>query len=249
MATSVAASRIVIGLPDIRRNGGEIRLTIPILNGGEVALSRLLITSITLGSAGLLSPPGWPIHLNTLGASNSATVAARFSDQGLVEGANLLLTVRGSYQVGDVSYGLTLTRFLKVPAPGVRPDYELLAAVQSAMTNGLWSYSIVNREPASSRQHIATFAIDIHAPVTVTGVPPGWAVDTDSLTYVLWYAADLAPPYPSHVAPGATLAGFQLAAAGGRSEVTGSSLVAWDHATDQSGRVFADHVLTPYRLT
>lgn len=188
------------------------------------------------------------MQLSVLGASMSTTVAARFSDQGLADGANLLLTVRGSYTVQGVAYGLTLNRYLRLPPPSARPAYELRATIHSAMANGLWNYVLTNREPLASTQRIATFALDIRAPVTITGTPSGWAVDTDSLSYVLWYATDLMAPYPNHILPGSALSGFQLTGSGGQSEVAGANVVAWDHATDKAGLVFADHVLIPARL-
>lgn len=248
MATSVSAPRVILGAADVRRYDGELRLTIPILNGGDVHLPDLLINAVTLASSRLTNPPGWPLYLGLLGASNSNSVAARFSDQGLVVGANLLLTVRGSYAAPGGRQGLTLNRYIKVPPPGSRPVSELQAAIHSTNANGLWNYTLENKEPIGSTQRIATFALDLRAPVTVTGVPPGWAVDTDSISYVLWYSADPLPPYPSHVAPGASLAGFQLAAAGGGSEVVAANVVSWDHAGDTSGKVFTAQVLTPRRL-
>lgn len=92
MATTSTATRVALGTPDIRRYDGALRLTIPILNGGEATLSALRVDDVTLGSARTLSPPAWPLYLGDLGASNSTALAAWFSDQALTVGANLLLS-------------------------------------------------------------------------------------------------------------------------------------------------------------
>lgn len=246
MATVVSA-RVTLGAPTILRFGGQVRLNIPLMNIGESALQLVQITSITYGSATRRSPPNAPIVLGTVGASSATTFAARFSDAGLATDANLLLTVRGSYVVSGVAYGLTLSRYVRVPAAGSTPSEELLARLVASTTPNYWNYTLFNDEPAGSSQKIATLSLSINAPVTVTGTPTGWASDTDGATYVMWIATDLLAPYPNHVAPGASLSGFQLMSPRAGSEATGASVIAWNHAADQAGKLAADYTLTPSR--
>lgn len=247
MATIVGA-RVILGSPTVQRFGGEVRLTIPIMNVGENTLAPLQVTAVTLGSAPRVNPPGLPIVAGTLAASSSTEIAARFADAALATGSNQLLTIRASYVVNGTAYGLTLNRYVRVPAAGVAPPSMLKARVEASTRTNYWNYRIHNDEPAGSAQHVAAFSLSISAPVTVTGTPPGWAADTDNATYVLWFATDAALPYPSHVAPGATLDGFQLMSPRTASEASGSSLVSWDHAADQAGLVNAEYTLTPLRF-
>lgn len=246
MATVVSA-RVTLGAPFIQRFAGQVRLNIPLMNIGESALQGVQITSITYGSATRQSPPNAPIVLGTLGASSSTTFAGRFSDAGLADNANLLLTVRGSYLVAGVAYGLTVSRYVRVPAAGSFPADELRASLAVTTTPNYWSYTLTNNESAGSPQRIATLSLTVNAPVTVTGTPAGWEADADGMTYVTWVASDLLPPYPNHVAPGASLSGFQLMSPRTSSESTGASLVAWNHAADDAGKVAADYTLTPSR--
>lgn len=248
MATSIVGARVVLGSPTVQHYGGEVRLTIPVMNVGEVGLANVRITSITLGTAARTSPPGFPIVIGPLlGASTSSPIAARFAGAGIAPGSNLLLIVRGSYTLNGTALGLTLSRYVRVPAAGALPPGSLLARISTSVATNFWNYSITNLEAAGSSQRIAAFSVQLAGPATVTATPAGWVADTDNSTYVLWIAADPGLPYPNHVAPGATLAGFQLMSARTASEASGASVVGWDHATDQAGFVFADYALVPAR--
>jgi hypothetical protein len=247
MATSIVSARVTLGAPGIQRYGNELRLDIPLMNVGEGHLQQVQITSVSLGSATRTSPPGMPIVLGTLAASSASTFAARFSDAGLVAGSNLALTVRGSYIVNGIAYGLTVNRYLRVPDVGGIPPSELRARIEVSTSTNYWNYRIVNTETAGSPQKLVSLSLSVNAPVTVTATPPGWFADTDNMSYVLWIATDPAPPYPNHVGPGASLAGFQLMSPRTKSEATGASLAAWDHGIDEAGKVLSDYTLTPSR--
>ena len=69
---------------------------------------------------------------------------------------------------------------------------------------------LVQRRTSGGPLFINAISLDMAAPFTVTQTPPGWAVDTDNASYVLWYAADVQLPYPNHIAPGALLTPFQI---------------------------------------
>lgn len=245
MATLSTSVRVVLGSPAMQNVDGVLTLSIPVLNAGEVALASFEVTDITLGATPRTSPPVFPLHLSTVGPRNTVTALAKFS--GTTAGARLLLTLRGNYRVNGVNYGLALNRFITVP-PSTAPVVPVLRARVVASTgNAVWNYTVVNDEPAGSRQHVASFSLQVAAPVTVTATPPGWRAETDNATYVLWVSDDFAPPYATHVAPGQSLSGFQLTCPRPSSEAGPYSLVAWDHAADDAGLAMAEYTATPRR--
>ena len=245
---SPVAATLILGNPTVIHVAGAVRLNIPVMNVGDIGLVSLLCTNISLGSAQRSSPVGFPIVVGQLAASNTTRFAARFSDAGLVVGNRYLLTVRGSYVVNGVVYGLTLNRYVQLPAVTVPAEATLSARVDVSTSANYWNYKLVNTEASGSNQFIASLALTVFAPVTVTGIPPGWQVDTDNASYVLWTAADYVLPYPNQVAPGAALAGFQLMSPRLGSEATASSIGGWNHSTDDAGLNAGDYTLTPNRF-
>lgn len=245
---SSVAANLILGNPTVIHVAGAISLNIPVLNVGEVGLVRLLCTNITLGTAQRSSPVGFPIVVNQLAASGNVRFAARFSDAGLVVGNRYLLTVRGSYLINGVTYGLALNRYVQIPAVTVPAQPLLKARLKVATSTNYWNYTLSNDEPAGSAQYIATLSLSVFAPVTVTGIPPGWQVETDNSSFVLWTAEDFVLPYPNHVAPGAVLSGFQLMSPRVGSEATGANIGGWNHSTDDAGLIASDYTLTPYRF-
>lgn len=244
MATSTSV-RVVLGTPTARLAEGVLTLSVPVLNAGEVALLTFECTDITLGAAPRTSPPVLPLYLGNVGPRNTVTVLAKFA--GAVPGARLLLTVRGSYRVNGVSYGLALNRFVIVPPATAPTSAVLRARVVAGTGNATWNYTILNEEPVGSSQHVASLSLQVAAPVAVTGTPPGWRAETNYSSYVLWVSDDFAPPYATHVAPGSSLTGFQITCARPASEAGVYSLVAWDHAADDAGLVMGDYTSAPRR--
>ena len=245
MATMSTSVRVVLGTPAMQHSNGVLTLTIPVLNAGTARLDTLACTDIKLGVTSRLSPPIFPLYLGNVGPRNTVTALAKFS--GALPGTNLLLTLRGSYLVNGVNYGLVLNRFITVP-PMSTPAVTLLRARVSATPgNAVWNYTVINEEPAGSNQRVASFSLQVAAPVAVTGSPPGWRAETDNATYVLWVSDDFAPPYPTHVAPGQSLTGFQVTSPRPASEAGPYSLVAWNHAIDDAGLAMAEYTLAPRR--
>ncbi|NHZ91973.1 hypothetical protein F2P45_23625 [Massilia sp. CCM 8733] len=248
MASSPATNKVILGEPGIEHVDRQLLLNLHIMNVGEAPLSNLHITAMTLGKARRTSPPGFPIVIDLIGASATGHVTARFSSAGLTPGGKELFTLSGTYTVGGLAYGLSLNRFIRLPAATAPALPGLHARVESSQRANHWNYALFNDEAPASRRALATLSLSIAAPVAVTGIPPGWAVETDGRSFVLWYAADDAPPYPHQVAPGAALAGFQLMSARTRSEAAPAALTSWNHASDEAGPVVSDYVLTPYRF-
>ncbi|MFB9241057.1 hypothetical protein IV454_29775 [Massilia antarctica] len=249
MAKLAAVTKVVLGEPGIEHVDGEVFLNLHIMNVGEAPLANLHIGAMTFGSAQRSSPPGFPIVIDLIGASSTGHVTARFSSAALSVGAKYLFTLSGTYTVDGVAYGLSLNRFIRLPAATAATLAGFKARVESSSQGHYWNYTLFNDESAASRRSVATFSLSIGAPVAVTGIPAGWAVETDGQTFVLWYAADDAPPYPHQLAPGQSLSGFQLMSARTRSEASPAALTSWNQARDEAGPVVSDYVMTPYRLT
>jgi hypothetical protein len=223
-------------------------LSIPVLNTGTATANNVMVTAVTLGSSIPLNP-AMPVVLGDLGADNAVAVNASFSTSNLTVGSRYLVTIRGTYALGNATYGFTLNRFIVVPA-SVPPPVALLAAhvqVSVDLVASTWSYTVFNDEPAGSQRFINAVSIDMTAPFTVTKTPSGWAVDTDNFSYVLWLAVDVAVPYPNHIAPQASLGGFQIMSARGSSESKGLSITSWNHQTDQSDLTALSDTLVPAR--
>lgn len=248
MAATLSGVRALLSNPSIEHSDGQLRLGLSIANAGDTLMDKVQISAVTLGNAVRSSPALWPVLIPRIGAGGTGNIVVRFASAGLAVGARLLLTVRAVYEVGGSSAGLTLSRYITVPPATAPSSPGLRAALSASLRPNYWDYRIENREPLGSPQHIASFALSIDAPVQVTGTPPGWAVDTDSSSYVLWYATDIEAPYPHHVAPGGALSGFQLMSQRTRSESIGASLVAWNHVSNEAGLVFADYLAVPSRL-
>lgn len=249
MATVANAVQVIMGDLGMENYEGEFRVAIPITNVGSVSLSNLKCTEIRFGNAAIINPaPAIPVHLGALGAHGVTSIVARFSTAGLAVGSKYLLSVRGSYQVQGVTYGLLLNRYVSLPAPALPEQTRLRARVQTRLTQNYWTYELINDEPAGSQQWLASFSLQIAAPVAVTGTPPGWSVESDLISYVLWTAMGLVPPYADQVKPGQSLSGFQLMSATKLSESLPCTVVAWDQINDTGGRVVGNYLPTPSRL-
>ena len=108
-----------------------------------------------------------------------------------------------------------------------------------------WSYTIFNDEPPNSPHFINSFVLDVAAPITVTGTPPGWAVFTDGNSNVLWYSVEQQPPHSNDVAPGAFLGGFEIQTREKRSKHAGVGISSWNRSANQAGAVALNSVRTP----
>lgn len=247
MFLSAQAPRFSTWTPGVLNNENELTVSLPILNIGDSAAANVRVTGITLGSATRLSPAGLPIFIGDLGEYGTDSVAARFDASGLAVGGKYLFTIQGTYESGGATYGFAVNRYIVVPTPSHPEVVWLRARVEVAVEPGIWTYTIFNDEPPDNPQFITTISLDVVAPVTVTGVPEGWEVETDNATYVLWYATDLQLPYPHHIAPGRFLGGFQIQSQRRESESTAYVVTGWNHQSDEAGLVSPDVVLSPSR--
>jgi hypothetical protein len=234
--------------PGVLNTANTVSFSLPILNTGSGPATNVFIRDIRLGSATRLVPAHFPVFAGTCLVDNLIFANARFSGDGLIVGGTYLMTVAGTYQLQGVTYAFKVDRFVVIPSPQPPPLNLLQAHIDVAVGSGLWSYTVVNDEPDGSSQFINAVSLDIAASITVTGTPQGWQVDTDSASYVLWSAADKQAPYPNHIAPGASLAGFAIQSASTSSESTSFALTAWNHQTDAADLVTFSAVLSPSRV-
>jgi hypothetical protein len=229
-------------------NANELTVSLPILNIGTADAANMTVTNITLGSAGRLSPAGLPWFIGDLGVGGSVSVTARFDSSGLIVGGRYLMTVQGTYEADNATFGFAVNRFIVIPAVSPPDVLYLKAHVTVSTESGTWSYSIFNDEALKSSQFIAAFSLDVVTPFAVTGTPTGWQVETDNLSYVLWFAADEQLPYKHHIPPGESLEGFQIQSTSNGSESTAYIVTAWDHQSNDAGLVSPDVVLSPSRM-
>ena len=122
---------------------------------------------------------------------------------------------------------------------------QLNSHVEVTVGASVWTYTLLNDEPAPSNNFITNYLLAVDAPVTVLSSPAGWDYQTDNSSYVFWFNTDLALPYPHDIAPGSSLDGFSI----GSTSVTSASqeynISSWDHNQDAPGSVASGTVLAP----
>jgi len=247
MPTTTAAPIFATQTPDILNTPQGVSFSVPILNTGTAEASSLVITNISLGTAKRLVPLAMPFFIGDVGIDNAISVSALFDGSALTAGTRYLITIRGTYQLDSLTYAFQVNRFVAIPAQVASPVVYLAANVTVVPGPAVWSYTVTNDEAAGSPQFINAFSLDVAAPVSVVGTPPGWSVITDNASVVLWYSSDTAAPYPHQIAPGQSLSGFQLQGTSPASESTGFALTAWNQTTNTAGSVLLSAVLSPSR--
>lgn len=249
MATVVTPAPKLVGAEaTVINTGSDFFVSMPLSNAGPAMAPNVFVTGITLGTAQRISPQLFPVYIGQLASGNSGAARARFRSVGLVPGQRLLLTVRGTYGSSSAQFGFVVNRYVTVPPITALPVTLLRARIQATLQPAVWSYTLFNDEPAGSPHRLAALSITVAAPVSVTGTPPGWVAETDNISYVGWLSADEQLPYPSHVAPGASLGGFQIQSPTALSESTSCVINAWRHDTDAAGLVITDSIATPRRV-
>jgi hypothetical protein len=96
--------------------GNALSVTLPISNAGTATASSVMITSMQFSTATLISPSTLPVSIGNMPSAASFQVNASFNATGLAPGTKYLLTIRGTYVVGDSTLGFTVNRYVIVPA-------------------------------------------------------------------------------------------------------------------------------------
>jgi hypothetical protein len=96
--------------------GSQFVVFLPIFNTGSVDADNVQVTFVTLGHT---TPTNLalPVSENTWAAGDHAVLDLRFDSTAVSMGANYLLTVRGTYQVGTQTLGFALNRFVTITVP------------------------------------------------------------------------------------------------------------------------------------
>lgn len=243
---TLASVRAALGAPAVGNVDGEIHLVLPIANMGDVPLAGLEVRAIALGGAARTSPIAFPVVLGFVGVGGTVKVAARFAAAGMAVGARYLLSVTICHGAGKLVYSTHLNRYVRIPPPSAPAQATLRARIVSAQAAQCWRYTLFNDAAADSGLYVSSLALMVSAPVAIAGTPAGWRGETDGYSYVFWRAADYLPPYPNHLMPGDSLAGFALSSPRTMSQSSLAALSSWHHSVDAAGPIAADYVLTPH---
>lgn len=122
---------------------------------------------------------------------------------------------------------------------------NLASHIDVSVNSSIWTYTLINDEPANSPNYINSFSLAVDAPITVTNTPNGWDYQTDGSSYVLWFNTDIALPYPHDVAPATSLGGFEIGSPNAASIAQVVGLDSWDHFADAPGTTLTTTVLAP----
>src|SRR5580700_5786698 len=117
--------------------GNTIGITMPVTNNGTVQASSMKVISIQMSTAQLLAPSSLPISVGNILPNGTLQIDASFNGRGLTVGARYLLTVRGTYVIGNSTSAFSLNRFVTIPSPaqlliGINKTDGLLLRVQAA---------------------------------------------------------------------------------------------------------------------
>jgi hypothetical protein len=263
MSRLATAARIVLGAPGIANMAGELRLTVPVRNVGELPLAGLEVRAATLAGAVRTSPAAFPLVLGLLEAGGVATVAVHFHGVALPPGARCLLSLTvshvlhgaagqvkgaiGSCAVGRRVQVQVLNRCVQLPQQACAAPAALHARVRTERGAGTWRYTLCNDEAPDSGLYVSALALMVSAPVTILATPPGWRGETDGNSYVFWRAADYLPPYPNHLMPGDVLDGLVLGSPYTAAQASTAALASWNHSGNKAGPMLSEYVPTPYR--
>ena len=242
-----------LGDSSVQHIDQRILVSTPIMNSGLDGASRVVVDSmqllladgVLLGNSSQLS---FPRVFTPFPAGKVAGIATRFQDTHPQTGAPI--NQLGPPQVRitgtiDGNLPFTFMRVVDIPPSTPIEGTPFFAEVAVGANAGVFQYLVVNTSAATSPHKIAALALDIVRPCTVTGTPPGWRVDTDGSTYVLWSA----PPEVSsaQIGGGASLRGFEITSNTSAFEGNAFVLSTWDFSASAPGPMLSDMIITPAR--
>jgi PEP-CTERM motif len=116
----ISAVRFVTTSPGLAIPGATLMVSLPLTNDGTVNAINVQVTGATLQTAPLTAPASFPVALGTIPPAGSAVFEASFNASALAQNTQYLLTVRGTYEVGGLTGGFAVNRFIQLPptSPG-----------------------------------------------------------------------------------------------------------------------------------
>jgi hypothetical protein len=121
---------------------------------------------------------------------------------------------------------------------------DLATRVEVNQLGTTFIYTVFNEEPLGSPNFVNLFHLNVAAPITVTGTPPGWEFSTDNATFIGWFNADTETPYPDDIAPQESVT-FSIETNVTTTELLRYTVSSWDHPADAPGPAFRDRILAP----
>jgi hypothetical protein len=121
---------------------------------------------------------------------------------------------------------------------------DLASRVEVNQLGTTFIYTVFNDEPLGSPNFINLFHLNVAAPITITGTPPGWEFSTDNATFVSWFNSDIEAPYPDDIPP-QELVTFAIETTVTTTALLNYTVGSWDHPADTQGPAFRDRVLSP----
>jgi hypothetical protein len=226
-------------------------ISIPLLNTSSQTIADVTVTSTTLDSQ-LSSKLALPWILGDIVPSKgrpspvNSGILIQFPLNGLAEGEEHTVTIAGTYKADNEIREFSFSATVVVPAPQ-SPPFELLAAHVDTSINyerGVWDYVVLNDEDSQSLRSVTSFQIRTATPFLVVGTPPGWSVETDSKTFVVWHVIS---GFGRAISARTSLGGFAIQSQSKASEGNSYSLTSRDTKLNKTDLAAFGTVLTPAR--
>ena len=106
---------LVADAPGVGTLDQRYMIALPIGNEGTGTASNVQVTGASFGGAPRLSPAAFPMPLGTIAPGGNAVFQADFDVTGLSQDGQYPLTVTGTFQINETTFGFTVTRSLGFP--------------------------------------------------------------------------------------------------------------------------------------
>ena len=123
--------------------GNVLSISFDIINTGTVQISNFKVTAIQFSTARLIAPSSFAgLEISTVPPGGGTLIETTFDSSGLVVGKSYLLTIRGTYSLGNSTSGFALNRFIAIPTPakvsvGINKTDSLLLQVNAGSGNAI----------------------------------------------------------------------------------------------------------------
>jgi len=107
--------QFLTGSPALAEVGGTLMVEIPITNNGSSEATSVQVTGMTLRTSTLITATSLPVLLGDIAPGRGAIINANFNKVELIPDTPYLLAINGTYQVGGVSNGFAVNRFIRLP--------------------------------------------------------------------------------------------------------------------------------------